>query len=111
MEIRLQEFVRKTIDEITSCLPDNYVVDDTIDFEVSVTTSTNKSGGLEIKILTGEIAKGNELVQKVFFSVINQKDKNQSDKRSANNIIKFIDKGIKALSKHSEQLEREKKLL
>jgi hypothetical protein len=34
MEIRLQEFIRKTIDEINSGLPDNYVVDDTIDFEV-----------------------------------------------------------------------------
>lgn len=110
MEIRLQEFVRKTIDEITSGLPDNYVVDDTIDFEVSVTTSTNKSGGIEIKVLSGEISKENELVQKVFFSVINHKDKTQADKRAADNVIKFIDKGIKALNKLAEQQKKEKKL-
>ena len=110
MEIRLQEFISKTIEEITSGLPDKYVVDDTIDFEVSVTTSTNKSGGLEIKVLTGEISKSNELVQKVFFSVINQKDKAQSDKKAANDVIKFIDKGIKALSKNSTQSEKEKQL-
>jgi len=103
MDIRLQEFVRKTIEEITSGLPGDYVVDDTIDFEVSVTTSTNKSGGIEIKVLSGEISKENELVQKVFFSVINHKDKTQAEKRAANNIIKFIDKGIKALNKYSDQ--------
>ena len=103
MDIRLQEFVRKTIEETTSGLPGDYVVDDTIDFEVSVTTSTNKSGGIEIKVLSGEISKENELVQKVFFSVINHKDKTQAEKRAANNIIKFIDKGIKALNKYSDQ--------
>jgi hypothetical protein len=110
MEIRLQEFIRKTIEEINSGLPGDYVVDDTIDFEVSVTTSTNKSGGLEIKILSGEISKNNELVQKVFFSIINHKDKTQADKRAADNVIKFIDKGIKALNKHAEETKKEKKL-
>ena len=110
MEIRLQEFIRKTIEEITSGLPDKYVVDDTIDFEVSVTTSTNKSGGLEIKILSAEISKENELVQKVFFSVINQKDKEQSDKRAVNNTFKLLDKGIKYLGKHSDQQNKEQKL-
>ncbi|MBK8086846.1 MAG: hypothetical protein IPK31_02095 [Chitinophagaceae bacterium] len=110
MEIRLQEFIRKVVEEINSGLSGDYVVDDTIDFEVSVTTSTNKSGGLEIKVLTGEISKSNELVQKVFFSIINQKDKIQADKKTADNVIKFIDKGIKAFNKHSEEIKKEKKL-
>lgn len=110
MEIRLQEFISKTIEEINSGLPNNYVVDDTIDFEVTVTTSTNKSGGLEIKVLTGKISKDNELVQKVFFSVINHLDKTQADKRAANNVFKFIDKGIKALNKTAEQSKKERKL-
>lgn len=110
MEIRLQEFIRKTIEEINSGLPDDFVVDETIDFEVTVTTSTNKSGGLEIKVLTGKISKENELVQKVFFSIINHKDKTQADKRAADNVIKFIDKGIKALNKAAEQTKKEKKL-
>lgn len=59
MEIRLQEFIRKTIVEINSGMPDAFVIDETIDFEVPVTTSTSKSGGLEIKVLTGEISKAN----------------------------------------------------
>lgn len=103
MEINLQEFIRKTLEEINASLPANYIVDDTIDFEVSVTTSNTKSGGLEIKVVSGQIAKCNELVQKVYFSVINQKDKTQADKRAADNVIKVIGKGIKALNKFTEQ--------
>ncbi len=99
MEINLQEFIRKTLEEINASLPEHYVVDDTIDFEVSVTTSNSKSGGLEIKVVSGQLAKGNELVQKVYFSVINQKDKTQADKRAADVAIRTIGKGIKALNK------------
>lgn len=110
MEIRLQEFIQKTIDEITSGLPDNFVVDDTIDFEVSVATSTNKSGGLEIKVLSGKISNENELIQKVYFSIIDQKVKSRSDKRTADNIIKYIAKGIKTIEKHTIQSKEERKL-
>lgn len=103
MEIRLQEFIKKTINEITSGLPENYVIDEAIDFEVSVTTTTNKSGGLEIKVLSGDISKSNEIVQNVYFSVINQKNKNQSDKKAVNSFITSIEKVIKTLGKYSDQ--------
>lgn len=108
MEINLQLFIRKTLEEINAGLPENYVVDDTIDFEVSVTTSNNKSGGLEIKVVSGQLSKGNELVQKVYFSVINQKVKTESDKRAADNAIKVIGKGIKALNKLNEKEKKGK---
>lgn len=101
MENSLKEFIRQTIEEINSGLPENYVVDDAIEFEVSVSTTKTKSGGLEIKILTGEISNSNEFVQKVSFAVINEKHRSQSDKKNASNIIKYIGRGIKELNKHS----------
>lgn len=110
MEINLQQFIRKTLEEINASLPENYVVDDTIDFEVSVATSNSKSGGLEIKVVSGQLSKGNELVQKVYFSVINQKVKTEADKRSADIAIKAIEKGIKTLSKISDQKKNGKSI-
>ena len=101
MENSLKEFIQKTIEEINSGLPENYVVDDAIEFEVSVSTKQSKSGGLEIKILTGEISNSNEFVQKVSFAVVNGKYKTETDKKNASNIIKYIGRGLKELSKHT----------
>jgi|GEM_PF-5277686 len=103
MEIRLQEFVRKTIEEINAGLPQGYVVEETIDFEVSLATSTNKSGGVEIKVVSGGIEKGNELVQIVSFSVVNEVDKERSEKKSGDTVLKYIDKGLKKLNKYSDK--------
>ncbi|MFN4084275.1 MAG: hypothetical protein ACK4K9_11650 [Bacteroidia bacterium] len=101
METNLNDFVKKTIEEITSGLPDGYVVEDSINFEVSITSTTNKAGGIEIKVVSGGIQKGSELVQTVSFSIINEVEKDRSAKRTGDNILKYLDKGLKKLSKLS----------
>jgi hypothetical protein len=103
MSISLQEFVRKTIDEVNSALPKGYVIEDAIDFELSVTTTNTRNGGIEIKVLSGKVEKENQTVQSVYFSVINEKDKAKSEKNSINNILKSVGKGLKSLSKISEK--------
>lgn len=95
MEIKLQDFVRKTIEEINAGLPENYIIEDAIDFEVSVTTSNNKSGGLQVKVVSGQLSKENELMQNVYFSVINEKAKKAALNKSANDLISVINKVIK----------------
>jgi hypothetical protein len=103
METNLQDFIKKTIEEITLGLPDGYVVEDSINFEVSVTSNKSKSGGIEIKVVSGGIQKGNELVQTVSFSIINELDKAKSDKKTGDNILRYIDKVLKKLTKLSLQ--------
>ena len=107
MEIRLQEFIKKTIEEINSGLPKDYVVDETIDFKVSVTTSTNKSGGVEIKVVSGGIEKGNELVQTVSFAVVNEVEKEKADKKTGDKFLNIIDEGIKKFDKHPDLRNKE----
>lgn len=109
MSISLQEFVRKTIEEINAGIPKGYVIEETIDFEVSVTTSTNKTGGIEIKVLSGSIEKENQIVQTVLFSVINKVDKKRSEKNAGDAVIKLIDKGLRKLAKYSED-QKQKQL-
>ena len=109
MEIKLQEFVRKTLEEIKAGLPNGYLVEESIDFKVALTTSTNKSGGVEIKVISGGIEKGNELVQIVSFSVINEIEKDRSTKSSAETILKYVGKGLKTLNKISEEENKNSK--
>jgi hypothetical protein len=103
MEITLKDYIKKTLEEINAGLPVGYVIEDTIDFEVSISTSINKKGGVEIKVLTGSIASENESVQTVCFSVINESDKKKSFDQSAKRLLNYAEKGIKRLSKLSEQ--------
>lgn len=101
METALKDFIRKTIEEINAGLPEGYALDEAIEFEVSIMSKTNSSGGIEIKVINGAIEKEKELVQTVNFAIINEKQKAKSDKKAANNIIKWIDKGVKQLNKYS----------
>ena len=74
----MKDYIRKTLEEINAGLPAEYVIEETIDFEVSVSTSLNKKGGVEIKVLTGTIATEDQSVQTVSFSVINEADRKKS---------------------------------
>lgn len=101
METNLNDFVKKTIEEITAGLPTGYVVEDAINFEVSITSTTNKAGGVEIKVVSGGIQKGSELVQTVSFSIVNEVEKDKSAKKTGDNILKYLNKGLKKLTKLS----------
>lgn len=52
-EFTFKEFIQKTISEIEFAVPDNYEIDDSINFEVSVTTTKSSSGGVDIKMFQG----------------------------------------------------------
>ncbi len=109
MEITLKDYIRKTLEEINAGLPAGYVIEETIDFEVSVSTSLNKKGGVEIKVFTGNISKEDQSIQTVAFSVINEADKKKSFDQSAKHLLNYIEKGIKRLSKLSENQKPFKK--
>jgi hypothetical protein len=41
MEITLKDYIKKTLEEINAGLPAGYVIEETIDFEVSISTITS----------------------------------------------------------------------
>lgn len=104
METNLKEFIKKTLEEINAAMPKDYVLDESIEFEVSVTTNNTKSGGIEIKVVSGGISKANQLVQRVNFSVTNLKAKAQADKKVGETAIKVLAKGIKEINNLSNSL-------
>lgn len=80
-ELTIKEFVQKTISEIEAAVPDNYEIDDSINFEVSVTTTKGSSGGIDIKIVSGKLSDEKEITHKIEFSISNikQQEKKVSD--------------------------------
>jgi hypothetical protein len=105
----LKEFIQKTIQEINESLPDSYIIDEAIDFEITLTSSKMKNGSLDLKVISGKLENDNEVTQKVNFSVINQVQQEKNIKSTGNTVIKFITKGFKELSKLDNQQNKKLK--
>lgn len=56
METNLKEFI-KTLEEINAGMSQNYVLNESKEFEVSVTTNNTKSGAIEFKVASGMLLK------------------------------------------------------
>ncbi len=99
-EFTFKEFIKKTISEIEAAVPDNYELDDSIDFEVSITTSKGSSGGIDIKIVSGKLSEEKEITHKIEFSISNIK---QQEKK-VNDLIKNFNTFFLSLKELSNKL-------
>lgn len=104
METSIKDFIQKTIEEIQNGLPDGYDICDEIEFNISIITTTNKKGGLNIKIASGEIDKEKQTVHSINFGVINPKKQQQSMHQNARAIISYVKQGISELASISAEL-------
>lgn len=98
-ELTINEFIAKTVEEIEAGLPQGYILNDSIDFEISVATRESINGGVDVKIVVGKLSNENEIVQKINFSIVNSEQKDKELRKSGDMVIKYINKGIKELSK------------
>lgn len=94
METTLQEFIKKTVAEIQSGLPEGYELSDEIAFDISVITTTGKQGKVDIKVISGEVDKENQIVHNINFGVVHSKAMDQK----ANSIISYVQQGLLALN-------------
>jgi hypothetical protein len=63
-QLSIAEFIQKTIKEIETSLPEGYAVDESIDFEISVTTTESTGGGIDLKVFSGKLSDDKEVIQK-----------------------------------------------
>jgi len=99
-ELTIKEFVQKTISEIEEAVPNNYEIDDSILFEVSVTTTKSSSGGVDIKIVSGKLSDDKEITHKIEFSIANIK---QQEKK-VNDLIKNFNTFLISLKELSSKI-------
>ncbi len=103
MNDSIKDFIQKTLLEINEGLPSEYEINDEINFDISLITTTNKRGGLDIKIASGEIDKEKQTVHRINFGVINPKKQQETWAIQGNSIISLITKGLSSLSAFSTQ--------
>lgn len=108
-DLTIKEFIQKTIEEIESALPTAYAVDESIKFEISVTTMKTKGGGIDLKVVSGKLSDDKEVVQKINFSIVNAEQRDLEFKNSGNTFINIISKGLKQISKVSAEIDRKNK--
>ena len=72
--IELQEFVRATIKQIESGAEQRWI-EGSVKFEVLVTQTKRKDGGLKIYVASGQVGQTTELVQKVSFNILSKPPK------------------------------------
>lgn len=108
-QLTLTEFIQKTIDEIETALPKGYAIDDAINFEICVTTTESKGGGIDLKVIAGKLSDDKEIMQRINFSIVNAAQKNQDFKKTGDNIIKYLGKGITEISKIADNNKKSTK--
>ena len=105
-QLSIKQFIRETIQEIEDALPNGYAIDEAIDFEISVTTTKSKDGGLNIEVFSGKLSEDKEVIHKLNFSVINAAQKEEDLKKSSETFFKYLGKGIKEMTKEAEVIEQ-----
>lgn len=94
----IKDFIKKTLEEIETGLPKGYEISHEIAFNISLITTTNKKGGLNIKIASGEINKEKQTVHSINFGVVNSKKQEETMHQNATSVISYIKQGFSALA-------------
>ena len=102
MEPRIADFVEKSIREIQTGLPRGFEIEGSIRFDVSVMTTATKSGGLSVRVLTGNIGKENHVLHRIGFSVANS-NKQRSDRKQA---MTFLRQFIVELASVADEIDK-----
>ena len=73
MSSNLKEYIGKSISDIEDGLGEKYKLSGDIRFEVSLVITTTKNGGLNLKVLSGDLAWREQTTQRIVFSAKNRK--------------------------------------
>jgi hypothetical protein len=98
MDGTIKEFIKETVEEIQAGLPEGYEVSNEIKFNISLITTTNKKGGINIKIATGVIDKEKQTVHNINFGVVNPKKQRETMHQTAVSVISYIKQGLTAFA-------------
>lgn len=108
-QLSIKQFIKEAIQEIEDALPNGYAIDEAIDFEISVTTTKSKDGGLNIEVFSGKLSEDKEVIHKLNFSIINAVKQQEDLQKSSETFFRYMGKGLKEMVKEAETLEQPSK--
>ena len=98
MDSTIKDFIRKAVQDIHAGLPEGYEISDEIEFDISVVTTINKKGGMNIKIASGEIDKEKQTVHSINFGVVNPKQREATMHKNATSMLGYFEQGLASLN-------------
>ncbi|MBN2094856.1 MAG: hypothetical protein JW727_02310 [Candidatus Aenigmarchaeota archaeon] len=69
----VEKFVSETINQIKAALPEGYILNGNLDFEVSVATTQGKGGKIDLKLVGLGDSSDTQKVQKIKFSIVDER--------------------------------------
>ena len=75
--------LKKSLQKVNSALPEGHSIQEAIDFEVNVTTTTSTGGGVEIKIFNAAKDKEYQQSHKIAFSIVNETEETKKTEATA----------------------------
>lgn len=68
----LEQFISNTLNQIKSSLPEGFRIDDKVNFNVSVVTTSKINGGIDIKLANIGTNIESQIIHKVQFSIVDE---------------------------------------
>ena len=107
MKQEIKEFVSNSIKQIKDALPEGFILDSKMDFDVSLTTKSDAGGKIDIK-LTGLGAKTeNSQTHRLRFSIIDEKAQEKVTKQGLD-ALNGLFTNLAGLEEQQKQIEHEK---
>ena len=107
MKQEIQEFVSNSIKQIKDALPEGFILDSKLDFDISVTTKADVNGKIDIKLVGLGTASETSQTHRLRFSIIDEKAQEKVAKQSLAMVNSFFTHLAK-ISEQQEQLEYKK---
>ena len=90
MKEEIKEFVRGSIKQIKDALPEGFILEGKLDFDVSVTTKSDTEGKLNIKLAgIGRSAQTSQS-HRLRFSIVDEKEQEKKEKRGLKMLNSFF---------------------
>jgi len=104
MKEEIKDFVSGSIKQIKEALPEGFILDSKLDFDVSLTTKADVNGKIDIKLAGLGSASETSQTHRLRFSIIDEKAQEKVAKQSLSMINSFFSHLAK-LGEQQEQLE------
>jgi len=86
----IEEFISKTIEQIKGGLPEDCELNSGFDFDISVTTSKEKNGKIDIHLAGMGYGSNTQRIHRIRFQIIDKKSKEKN--------VRFVKKFLKDLA-------------
>lgn len=108
MKTSIKDFIEKTFSELNAAKPDGFELSEEVEFEISLVTTAEDNGKLDLKIVTAGTSESNQAVQKIKFKYSNIEQAAKNIKAQASSVESMMFAIFNPLVEISKKFEKPK---